>query len=149
MANLSLQHIYKIYQGDVAAVKDFNLEIEDKEFIVFIFIYWLFPGVGIDKLVVYILFHQDHIVYCVCILLMANLFCLFQKDSLWKLFFCYSEHMFYFNYIFHINKKVLDLLRSHTFPFSQVLVYIYIMLWVKSLCGFFTLNITKVRLIYQ
>ena len=28
MANLSLQHIYKIYPGDVTAVKDFNLEIE-------------------------------------------------------------------------------------------------------------------------
>ncbi|EHI98177.1 Glycerol-3-phosphate-transporting ATPase [Clostridium sp. DL-VIII] len=36
MADLSLRHIYKIYEGDVAAVKDFNLEIEDKEFIVFV-----------------------------------------------------------------------------------------------------------------
>ena len=36
MANLSLRHIYKIYDGDVTAVKDFNLEIEDKEFIVFV-----------------------------------------------------------------------------------------------------------------
>lgn len=36
MANLSLQHIYKIYAGDVTAVKDFNLDIEDKEFIVFV-----------------------------------------------------------------------------------------------------------------
>ena len=36
MANLSLQHIYKIYPGDVTAVKDFNLEIEDKEFVVFV-----------------------------------------------------------------------------------------------------------------
>ena len=36
MADLSLRHIYKIYSGDVAAVKDFNLEIEDKEFIVFV-----------------------------------------------------------------------------------------------------------------
>lgn len=36
MANLSLRHIYKIYQGDVTAVKDFNLEIADKEFIVFV-----------------------------------------------------------------------------------------------------------------
>ena len=27
MANLSLKHIYKVYQGDVTAVKDFNLEI--------------------------------------------------------------------------------------------------------------------------
>ena len=26
MASLSLRHIYKIYQGDVTAVKDFNLE---------------------------------------------------------------------------------------------------------------------------
>lgn len=36
MANLSLQHIYKIYSGDVTAVKDFNLDIKDKEFIVFV-----------------------------------------------------------------------------------------------------------------
>jgi multiple sugar transport system ATP-binding protein len=36
MADLSLRHIYKIYEGDIAAVKDFNLEIEDKEFIVFV-----------------------------------------------------------------------------------------------------------------
>jgi ABC-type sugar transport systems, ATPase components len=36
MASLSLRHIYKIYQGNVTAVKDFNLEIEDKEFVVFV-----------------------------------------------------------------------------------------------------------------
>ena len=36
MANLSLQHIQKVYPGGVHAVKDFNLEIEDKEFIVFV-----------------------------------------------------------------------------------------------------------------
>ena len=36
MANLSLKHIYKVYPGDVTAVKDFNLEIADKEFIVFV-----------------------------------------------------------------------------------------------------------------
>ena len=36
MSNLSLRHIYKIYTGNVTAVKDFNLEIEDKEFIVFV-----------------------------------------------------------------------------------------------------------------
>ena len=36
MANISLKHIYKIYPGDVTAVEDFNLEIEDKEFIVFV-----------------------------------------------------------------------------------------------------------------
>lgn len=36
MSNLSLRHVYKIYTGDVTAVKDFNLEIEDKEFIVFV-----------------------------------------------------------------------------------------------------------------
>ena len=36
MANLSLRNIWKIYPGDVAAVKDFNLEIDDKEFIVFV-----------------------------------------------------------------------------------------------------------------
>lgn len=36
MADLSLRNIWKIYPGDVAAVKDFNLEVEDKEFIVFV-----------------------------------------------------------------------------------------------------------------
>lgn len=36
MASISCQHIYKIYPGNVTAVKDFNLEIEDKEFIVFV-----------------------------------------------------------------------------------------------------------------
>lgn len=36
MADLSIQNVWKIYPGDVAAVKDFNLEIEDKEFIVFV-----------------------------------------------------------------------------------------------------------------
>ncbi|MBU5592177.1 sn-glycerol-3-phosphate ABC transporter ATP-binding protein UgpC [Clostridium sp. MSJ-4] len=36
MANLSLRHIYKVYPGNVTAVKDFNLEIEDKEFVVFV-----------------------------------------------------------------------------------------------------------------
>jgi multiple sugar transport system ATP-binding protein len=36
MASLSLRQIYKIYQGNVQAVSDFNLEIEDKEFIVFV-----------------------------------------------------------------------------------------------------------------
>ena len=33
MANVSLRHVYKIYDGGVTAVTDFNLEIEDKEFI--------------------------------------------------------------------------------------------------------------------
>ncbi|MDO5718403.1 MAG: sn-glycerol-3-phosphate ABC transporter ATP-binding protein UgpC [Tissierellia bacterium] len=36
MAGLSFRHMYKIYDGNVVAVKDFNLEIEDKEFIVFV-----------------------------------------------------------------------------------------------------------------
>lgn len=36
MASLSLRHIYKIYSGNVTAVKDFNLDIEDKEFIIFV-----------------------------------------------------------------------------------------------------------------
>ncbi|OPJ63024.1 ABC transporter ATP-binding protein [Clostridium oryzae] len=36
MASLSLKHIYKVYTGNVTAVKDFNLDIEDKEFIVFV-----------------------------------------------------------------------------------------------------------------
>jgi multiple sugar transport system ATP-binding protein len=36
MASLSLKHIYKVYQGNVTAVKDFNLDIEDKEFVIFV-----------------------------------------------------------------------------------------------------------------
>lgn len=36
MANLSLKHIKKIYPNGVEAVKDFNLEIEDKEFVIFV-----------------------------------------------------------------------------------------------------------------
>lgn len=36
MASLSLKHIYKVYDGGVKAVNDFNMEIEDKEFIVFV-----------------------------------------------------------------------------------------------------------------
>ncbi|NMM63403.1 sn-glycerol-3-phosphate ABC transporter ATP-binding protein UgpC [Clostridium sp. P21] len=36
MAGLSLRHVYKVYPANVTAVKDFNLEIEDKEFIVFV-----------------------------------------------------------------------------------------------------------------
>ena len=36
MANLSLKHIYKVYPNGFEAVKDFNLEIKDKEFIIFV-----------------------------------------------------------------------------------------------------------------
>jgi len=36
MANVSLKHINKIYSNNVQAVFDFNLEIKDKEFIVFV-----------------------------------------------------------------------------------------------------------------
>lgn len=36
MANISLQKIGKTYPGDIKAVIDFNLEIHDKEFIVFV-----------------------------------------------------------------------------------------------------------------
>ncbi len=36
MASLSLKNIYKIYPNGFNAVKDFNLEIEDKEFIIFV-----------------------------------------------------------------------------------------------------------------
>ena len=36
MSSVSLQHIYKVYAGGVTAVSDFNLEIEDKEFIVLV-----------------------------------------------------------------------------------------------------------------
>ncbi len=36
MAGLSLQHIWKKYPNGYEAVKDFNLEIADKEFIIFV-----------------------------------------------------------------------------------------------------------------
>ena len=36
MAKLSLEHIYKTYPNGFQAVKDFNLDIEDKEFIIFV-----------------------------------------------------------------------------------------------------------------
>ncbi len=36
MASLSLKHIYKRYPGNVVAVQDFNLDIEDKEFIILV-----------------------------------------------------------------------------------------------------------------
>lgn len=36
MASLSLKNIKKVYPGNVTAVQDFNLEIEDKEFIIFV-----------------------------------------------------------------------------------------------------------------
>ena len=36
MASLSLQHVYKKYEGGVVAVSDFSLEIADKEFIILV-----------------------------------------------------------------------------------------------------------------
>lgn len=36
MADLSLKHIYKVYPNGTKAVNDFNMEIKDKEFIVFV-----------------------------------------------------------------------------------------------------------------
>lgn len=36
MADLSLKHIYKVYPNGTKAVNDFNMQIEDKEFIVFV-----------------------------------------------------------------------------------------------------------------
>ncbi|WP_309088394.1 sn-glycerol-3-phosphate ABC transporter ATP-binding protein UgpC [Domibacillus sp.] len=36
MAELQLNNIYKVYDGNVTAVEDFNLHIQDKEFIVFV-----------------------------------------------------------------------------------------------------------------
>jgi multiple sugar transport system ATP-binding protein len=36
MAELKLDHIYKVYDNKVTAVEDFNLHIQDKEFIVFV-----------------------------------------------------------------------------------------------------------------
>lgn len=36
MAGLKFDHIYKIYDNKFTAVKDFNLEIKDEEFVVFV-----------------------------------------------------------------------------------------------------------------
>ena len=36
MSSLTLRHIYKVYPNGVKAVNDFNLEIKDREFIVFV-----------------------------------------------------------------------------------------------------------------
>ncbi len=36
MANILLKNIYKVYEGGVRAVSDFNLDIGDKEFVVFV-----------------------------------------------------------------------------------------------------------------
>jgi len=36
MASISLKNIFKVYPGNVTAVHDFNLEIEDKEFIILV-----------------------------------------------------------------------------------------------------------------
>lgn len=36
MASIVLKHIAKVYPGDIRVVKDFNLEIKDKEFVVFV-----------------------------------------------------------------------------------------------------------------
>ena len=36
MADVSLKHIYKVYPNGTKAVNDFNMQIEDQEFIVFV-----------------------------------------------------------------------------------------------------------------
>jgi len=36
MASVSFKHVYKRYAGDVTAVKDLNIEVADKEFLVFV-----------------------------------------------------------------------------------------------------------------
>jgi len=36
MSEVTLKHVYKVYEGGVRAVNDFDLEIKDKEFIVFV-----------------------------------------------------------------------------------------------------------------
>ena len=36
MADVTLKHVYKVYEGGVRAVNDFDLEIKDREFVVFV-----------------------------------------------------------------------------------------------------------------
>ena len=36
MASVTLEHVKKMYDNKVVAVQDFNLQIKDKEFVVFV-----------------------------------------------------------------------------------------------------------------
>ena len=36
MASVKFEHVYKVYPGGVRAITDLNLEIKDKEFVVFV-----------------------------------------------------------------------------------------------------------------
>ena len=36
MAEVTLEHVYKIYDGSVTAVRDVNLDIKDREFMVLV-----------------------------------------------------------------------------------------------------------------
>ena len=36
MADVTLRHVYKVYDGGVRAVNDFDLDIKDREFVVFV-----------------------------------------------------------------------------------------------------------------
>ena len=36
MASVSFKHVYKVYPGGVRAISDLNLDIDDKEFVVFV-----------------------------------------------------------------------------------------------------------------
>ena len=36
MAEVFLEHVYKVYEGKVEAVRDFCLDIKDREFMVFV-----------------------------------------------------------------------------------------------------------------
>ena len=36
MAKVKLENVYKVYEGGVRAVNEFNLDIPDKEFVVFV-----------------------------------------------------------------------------------------------------------------
>ena len=36
MASVTLKHVYKVYNGNVTAVKDFSLEVADKEFVILV-----------------------------------------------------------------------------------------------------------------
>ena len=41
MASLSLKNVTKVYPNGFVGVKDFSLEIADKEFIIFVGPFWL------------------------------------------------------------------------------------------------------------
>ena len=61
MASLSLRNIYKVYPNGFNAVKDFNLEIEDKEFIIFVVL--SLGGLLLNQVMMYVFVDYMNVYY--------------------------------------------------------------------------------------